>query len=65
MIELSEVREQRRARLIEWRCDGVTERGICNKFFVELDPDRPCFLKRTCERCGKVNVWVEAYRSGS
>ena len=64
MIELSEVRpQQQRAQLVEWRCEGKMPHGPCNKFFIELDPDRPSFLKRTCDRCGHVNVWVEAYRS--
>lgn len=55
MIEISLQDDTRRARLIEWRCDA------CRKLLLELDPGRPSFLRKVCERCKHTNVWVEAY----
>lgn len=49
-------REPGRARLVPWRCER------CEKVLLELDPERPSYLRKKCERCGEINTWVEAYR---
>jgi hypothetical protein len=45
-----------------WRC----ERGQCNAILMEIDYRRPAAIRKKCEKCGHMNVWVETYRpSGS
>ncbi len=68
MVSLDEVRDRRQATLVVWRCEGVLADGSgrpCRKFIIELDPDRPSFLRSICKRCGHTNIYVEAYRPAS
>lgn len=63
MIDLNTERDQRRAALEPWRCDGTKKDGHpCRRVLMELDPSRPSFIRKTCDNCGKVHVWVEAYQ---
>ena len=64
MVTLDEARDRRRATLEPWRCDGKLRDGrVCGKLLMELDKERPSFIRKACERCGFMNVFVEAYRS--
>jgi hypothetical protein len=63
VIELQSAREQRRAALEPWKCEGALRDGReCRKTLMELDPARPSYIRKVCERCGFANIWVEAYR---
>lgn len=56
-------RDQRRATLAPWVCEGALRDGRpCRKTLMELDWQRPAYIRKVCERCGHVNVFVEAYR---
>jgi hypothetical protein len=64
MITLDEARDRRRATLEPWLCDGKLRDGRpCRKTLMELDFDRPSFIRKVCERCGHTNVHVETYRA--
>ncbi len=53
----------RRAVLAPWLCDGLKEDGgRCNRVLMELDWTRPSFIRKICERCRHVNLFVEVYR---
>lgn len=53
-----------RATLKPWHCEGFIREGWpCRKILMELDWDRPSFIRKTCERCKHVNVFVEAHRA--
>lgn len=57
-------RTARRAVLDPWLCDGVLKDGRpCRKTLMELDWNRPSYIKKVCERCSHVNVFVEVYHS--
>jgi len=58
MIELQQMRDQRRAALEPWRCDG--ER--CKRLLMMLDYGRPSFIQIKCPSCGHLNTFVEAHR---
>ena len=65
MVTLDEAPDRRRATLQPWKCEGALRDGSgrpCRKVLIELDPDRPSFLRKICERCGHTNIYVEAYR---
>jgi hypothetical protein len=68
MVERQEVPLQtacdtRRAALDPWKCDGMLRDGRpCCKTLMELDWGRPSYIRKVCERCGHINVFVEAYR---
>jgi hypothetical protein len=50
------------AALSPWHCTGKLRDGRpCRKTLMELDLARPSFIRKVCERCGAVNVFVEAY----
>lgn len=66
MIQLEERRETRRVTFEPWLCEGTLKDGPmkgrpCRRILMELDYDRPSAIKKTCERCGFLNVHVEAY----
>lgn len=64
MVTLDDVRDRRRATLEPWLCDGNLRDGRpCRKTLMELDKERPSFIRKSCERCGHMNVFVEAYRA--
>lgn len=61
---LAEERDERRARLEPWRCDGALSNGRpCHKLLMELDKSRPSFIRKVCERCGHTNLFVEGFRA--
>ncbi len=63
MIDLQTQRDQRRAALQPWTCEGKLRDGRpCRKTLMELDWDRPSYIRKVCERCGHHNVFVEAFR---
>lgn len=67
MVTLDETRDRRRAVLEPWLCEGTIKDGPlkgkpCRKVLIELDFDRPSYLRKQCERCGHTNLHVEAYR---
>lgn len=63
MIDLQTERDTRRAALAPWVCDGKLRDGRpCRKTLMELDWQRPSYIRKVCERCGHTNVFVEAYR---
>ena len=64
MIQLEERREDRRRAVLEsWLCEGNLGDGRpCRKTLMELDYDRPSYIRKICERCHHINVFVEAYR---
>jgi phage FluMu protein Com len=52
--------EKLRAVLTAWRCEGALKDGRpCRKILMELDWRRPSFIRKRCERCATVNLWVE------
>lgn len=54
-------RDTRRAMLEPWRCDGKLDDGsLCRKVLMELDMARPSFIRKICEKCRAVNIWVES-----
>ena len=56
--------ERRRATLDPWLCDGNLRDGRpCRKVLMELDMARPSYIRKSCERCGHTNIYVEAYRA--
>jgi hypothetical protein len=56
-------RDTRRAALEPWLCDGNLRDGRpCRKVLMELDMNRPSYIKKICERCSTSNIFVEAYR---
>lgn len=64
MATLDEARERRRATLEPWRCEGHLRDGrTCSKLLMELDKERPSYIRKACERCGHMNIFVEAYRA--
>lgn len=64
MIDLTTERDTRRATLEPWLCEGNLRDGRpCRKKLMEIDFDRPSFIRKVCERCGHSNVHVEAYPS--
>jgi phage FluMu protein Com len=40
-----------------WPCEA------CGRVLMELDVRRPAAIRKRCERCKHLNVWVEAYSS--
>lgn len=63
VIDLHIERGTRRAELRPWVCDGMLRDGRpCRKTLMEIDWQRPSYIKKVCERCSHVNVFVEAYR---
>lgn len=67
MIDLQTERDTRKAVLEAWICEGKLREGVlkgkpCRKPLMELDMNRPSAIRKVCERCGHVNVFVEAYR---
>lgn len=57
-------RDTRRAVLVPWLCEGNLRDGRpCRKVLIELDPERPSFLRKICERCNFMNVWVERHQA--
>jgi hypothetical protein len=64
LAEQRQQRDARRAVLEPWVCDGKLRDGRpCGKTLMELDWNRPSYIRKICERCGTPNVFVEAYRS--
>ena len=66
MIDLKTERDTRRVTFEPWVCEGTIKDGVmrgkpCRKTLMELDYGRPSAIKKTCERCGHHNVFVEAY----
>lgn len=56
-------RDVRRAALEPWLCEGRLDDGRpCRKVLMELDMNRPSFIRKVCERCKHPNLFVEAYR---
>jgi predicted Zn-ribbon and HTH transcriptional regulator len=47
----------RRAALVPWNCEQ------CGRFLMELDPERPSFIRKRCDKCKAYNLWVEGYRT--
>lgn len=63
MIDLQTERTHRKATLAPWVCDGNLRDGRpCRKTLMELDWQRPSYIRKVCERCGHANIFVEAYR---
>ena len=63
---LNQERDARRAVLEPWHCDGTLRDGRpCRKILMELDMERPSYIRKVCERCHSVNFWVEARGGGS
>lgn len=63
MIDLRTERDQRRAVLEPWKCDGTMRNGRpCLKLLMKLDWARPSAIEVICERCGHRNLFVESYR---
>lgn len=65
MIQLEERRDTRRAVLEPWLCEGTLKDSSgrpCRKVLMELDYGRPSYIRKKCDRCGHLNVFVEAYR---
>ena len=56
MIEPQAERDTRRAALEPWHCSA------CRRVLMEVDFDRPSFIRKVCERCKHVNLFVEAFR---
>lgn len=64
MIETTPKTDSFRATLAPWRCEGALRDGRpCRKVLMELDWSRPSYIHKACERCGRMNVWVEGYAS--
>jgi len=62
MIEMTTARPS--ASLDPWRCEGHLRDGRpCNKLLMELDKNRPSYIRKVCERCGHTNLFVEVYRA--
>ncbi len=38
-----------------WPCEA------CGRTLLELDVRRPAAIRKKCDRCKHLNVWVEAY----
>lgn len=63
MIDLRTERDQRRATLEPWRCDGSSRSGSrCNRLLMLLDWNRPSYIQVKCPGCGHINTFVEAHR---
>lgn len=61
---INQERDTRRAVFEPWLCDGSLRDGRpCRKILMELDMSRPSAIRKTCERCGHSNLFVETYLS--
>lgn len=62
VIDLRTERDQRRATLEPWRCDGAQRNGQrCGRLLMNLDWNRPSFIQVKCPACGQINTFVEAH----
>ncbi len=61
---VNQERDERRAVLSPWYCEGHLRDGRpCNRTLLEMDMSRPSYIRKICDKCSYVNVWVEQLRS--